>query len=87
MHLKDEEEQVPSKFGLFWNFNSHSSIEKNELMDNNMDIKKTLTLGALKATGYESKNIQEELRSNLIEKLRNSTKNNGRVVVVLPSFS
>ncbi len=35
-----------------------------------MDINKITTLGALKAAGYQSKNIQEELRSNLIEKLK-----------------
>ena len=36
-----------------------------------MEIKnkrmKTTTLGALKATGYQTKSIKEELRANLIE--------------------
>lgn len=36
-----------------------------------MEIKKITTLGQLKAAGYTSKTIKEELRANLIEKLKN----------------
>jgi magnesium chelatase subunit I len=36
-----------------------------------MSITSIKTLGALKATGYKSKSIKEELRQNLIQKLRN----------------
>ncbi|MBK0368572.1 AAA family ATPase [Flavobacterium agrisoli] len=35
-----------------------------------MDIKKINTLGELKKSGYQSKSIKEELRSNLIEKIK-----------------
>lgn len=35
-----------------------------------MNIKKIKTLGELKAAGYQSKSIREELRDNLIEKLK-----------------
>lgn len=35
-----------------------------------MDIKKIKTLGELKASGYESKSIKDELRSNLIQKIK-----------------
>jgi magnesium chelatase subunit I len=35
-----------------------------------MNIDKIKTLGALKATGYQPKGIKEEIRRNLIEKLR-----------------
>ncbi len=35
-----------------------------------MDYKKITTLGQLKAAGYKSKTIKEELRANLIEKLK-----------------
>ena len=35
-----------------------------------MDITKIKTLGALKASGYQPKSIKEEIRQNLIEKLK-----------------
>ena len=39
-----------------------------------MDYPKIGTLGQLKATGYKSKSIKEELRFNLIEKLKKKEK-------------
>ena len=36
-----------------------------------MKIDKITTLGELKAAGYQSKTIKEELRSNLIKNLKN----------------
>ena len=36
-----------------------------------MDIKKIKTLGALKKSGYQPKSIKEEIRQNLMSKLRN----------------
>lgn len=39
-----------------------------------LEIKKILTLGQLKKSGYKSKPIKEELRSNLIEKLKTKQK-------------
>jgi magnesium chelatase subunit I len=36
-----------------------------------MDIKKINTLGALKKAGYHNKSVKEEIRVNLIQKLRN----------------
>ncbi|WP_075342301.1 AAA family ATPase [Tenacibaculum agarivorans] len=36
-----------------------------------MDIKKSKTLGELKKSGYQSLSIKDELRNNLIQKLRN----------------
>ena len=36
-----------------------------------MDIQKIKTLGELKKSGYKSKGIKEEVRQNLIEKIRN----------------
>jgi magnesium chelatase subunit I len=38
-----------------------------------MDYSKISTLGALKKVGYVSRSIKDELRSNLIEKLKNKT--------------
>ncbi|MES1224026.1 MAG: magnesium chelatase, partial [Bacteroidota bacterium] len=35
-----------------------------------MDISKIKTLGALKASGYQPKTIKEEIRHNLIDKLK-----------------
>ena len=35
-----------------------------------MDYKKITTLGQLKSAGYTSRTIKEELRANLIEKLK-----------------
>ena len=35
-----------------------------------MNIKKIKTLGELKASGYQPKSIKEEIRQNLIRKLR-----------------
>jgi magnesium chelatase subunit I len=37
-------------------------------------MKKLKTLGELKASGYKSKSIKEELRDNLIVKLKNNEK-------------
>ncbi len=39
-----------------------------------MDIKKITTLGALKKAGYQSKSVKDELRTNLIEKLKKGEK-------------
>ena len=39
-----------------------------------MDIKKIKTLGELKKSGYKAKSIKEELRDNLISKLKNKEK-------------
>jgi magnesium chelatase subunit I len=36
-----------------------------------MDIRNITTLGALKAAGYQSRSIKEELRQNLLRKIRN----------------
>src|SRR5947207_6378004 len=35
-----------------------------------MDIKKITTLGQLKKSGYQSKSVKEEIRTNLIKKLQ-----------------
>jgi len=35
-----------------------------------LDHKKNLTLGALKKAGYGSKKIKDELRDNLIQKIK-----------------
>ncbi len=45
-------------------------IEKKELKAN-MNIKKIKTLGALKESGYKSKSIKDELRDNLVHKIKN----------------
>ena len=37
-----------------------------------MNIKKIKTLGELKASGYQPKSIKEEIRQNLIAKLKNN---------------
>jgi magnesium chelatase subunit I len=37
-----------------------------------MDVKKLKTLGALKSAGYKSKSIKDELRQNLLKKIRNN---------------
>ena len=37
-----------------------------------MNIKKIKTLGELKASGYKPKSIKEEIRQNLIAKLKNN---------------
>ncbi len=39
-----------------------------------MDVSKIKTIGALKKSAYQSKSLKEELRLNLIEKLRNKEK-------------
>src|ERR1700755_2166921 len=36
-----------------------------------MDIKKIITLGQLKKAGYKNRSIKEEIRENLIRKLKN----------------
>jgi len=47
-------------------------IEKKELEDKNyMKIETIKTLGALKKAGYKSKSIKDELRDNLIQKIKN----------------
>ena len=38
-----------------------------------MNYKEINTLGALKAAGYQSKSIKDELRSNLIQNIQNGT--------------
>ena len=38
-----------------------------------MEIKNIKTLGDLKKAGYQSKSIKDELRDNLIEKIKNKT--------------
>ena len=45
-------------------------IEKKELKAN-MNIKKIKTLGALQESGYKSKSIKDELRDNLVHKIKN----------------
>ena len=35
------------------------------------DLLKIKTLGVLKETGYQSKSVKQELRDNLIERLKN----------------
>ena len=44
--------------------------EKKELKAN-MNITTIQTLGALKESGYQSKSIKDELRGNLINKIKN----------------
>src|SRR5579864_8270121 len=36
-----------------------------------MDIKKIKTLGELRAAGYKNRSVKEEIRENLIQKLKN----------------
>ena len=45
-------------------------IEKKELKDN-MKIENIKTLGDLIKVGYQSKSIKDELRDNLINKIKN----------------
>ena len=45
-------------------------IEKKELEDK-MNLERIDTLGALKKAGYKSKSIKDELRDNLIQKIKN----------------
>ena len=45
-------------------------IEKKELKVN-MNITSIKTLGELKKSGYKSKSIKDELRDNLIDKIKN----------------
>ncbi len=39
-----------------------------------MSLTKLTTLGALKASGYQSRSIKEELRANLLKKLQSGEK-------------
>ena len=52
-----------------------SKINKYEYMNykniNSQQLLQIATLGQLKATGYEPKSVKQELRDNLITKLRN----------------
>jgi len=52
-------------------------LSTNKLLNsifNHMDIKKISTLGALKKAGYQPQSVKDELRKNLITKLKNKDK-------------